>query len=437
MVEEHLKLQEGEPLSIVLRAGNSRQPKPHHSNVGASPGDITETGVSVNDTGLNQEVSEKKPSTSTSGVGESESHAELINTKEEVQEETEIEETPKEDQDGQQQHHDHHDAGKQDEHEQDSSFQLPDSFQVSPNRDRKVVRTMAESFMFENDCLETLWDEDGEDKIHSIIDALQTDTMSTAFSGIEAAGTSMQLLRKSLADLTGVDIPRQHFLYQVEWNQECQQELLGLAVEHDACLFPNIASFYRDELQSTVDACLKSPAMAVEVLGPLISAKKAMKLDAPCLTHGKNCTMKPSRRHVAGTSCKPWSVKGSGLAAADPEIVFTMAWLGLRIMLEDDEILSENVKSPSSTSSSDPSGVVDAGLGNLLLRFLAPLYHMETTLLDPSMIGDPFSRQREFVKMRHKAKCLCELSPMSRFNKRFFRVCQWSWKSHSAAHCTN
>ena len=405
MVEEQLRIQDGEPLSILLRAqdtADASESGPH-----PSAGSVPEGGVR----------------------GESESFAEL------KKDETTIEESQ---QDGQ--HHAVNHAGKQDdlqdEHEQDSRVQLPDSFQVSPNRDRKVVKTMAESFMFENDCLETLWDEDGEDKIHSIIDALQTDTMSTSFSGIEAAGTSMQILRKSLADLTGIDIPRQRFLYQVEWNQECQQELLGLAVEHDCCLFPNIASFYRDELQSTVDACLKNPAMTVEVLGPLISEKKAMKLDAPCLTHGKNCTMKHSKRHVAGTSCKPWSVKGSGLAAADPEIVFTMAWLGLRIMLEDDEVLSENVKSPSSTStSSGDSSVVDAGLGNLLLRFLSPLYHMETTVLDPSMIGDPFSRQREFVKMRHKVKCVCQLSPMSAFNKRFFRLCQWSWKSYLAAQC--
>ena len=311
-----------------------------------------------------------------------------------------------------------------------SAPELPASFFVDPKRNKKVVRSMAEAFMFEADCIDTLWDEEGDAKIHSLLDAMRDDTMSTAFSGIEAAGTSMQCLRKALANIAGVDVPRQEMLYQIEWNKECQSELLLLAKRHGTCLFPNIALFYRDELQGTIQACLQRPQMAVEVLGPLIATGKAMKLEAHCLTHNRCCSLKPSRRHVAGTSCKPWSKKGSGLGAADPEIVYTLAWVGLRLALQDDEVLSENVTSPGgSASTSDGKPVADAGLGSLLLRFLSPLYFMETTILDPALIGEPFSRQREFVKMRHREKCLQQVSPISRFQKRFFKVCEWSWKS--------
>ena len=320
-----------------------------------------------------------------------------------------------------------------------SQGELPRSFFVDPNRSRKVVRSLAEAFMFESDCIETIWDEDGDEAVHKLMDAMQDDTMSTAFSGIEAAGTAMQCLRRALSDLTGQDVPKQKVHHQIEWNKDCQSELVPLAKLEGTCVFPNIATFFRNELESTVEACLQKPAMAVEVLGPLISERKAMKLDAHCLTHNRVCSLRHSKRHVAGTSCKPWSKKGSGLGAADPEIVFTLAWIGLVLMLEDDEVLSENVRSQggagagAGVSSSASRPVVDAGLGNLLLRFLSPMYHLETTVLDPSMIGEPFSREREFVKMRHKAKCLSTCSPISQFQKRFFRMCQWSWKSALAA----
>lgn len=124
------------------------------------------------------------------------------------------------------------------------------------------------------------------------------------------------------------------------------------------------------------------------------------------------------------------------MGAADPEIVFTLAWLGLRIALEDTEILSENVKSgggsgslTATVSDSQPREVQDCGLGSLLLRFLGSQYHMETIMLSPLMIGDPINREREFVKMVHKQKAVEVISPLSRFCKRFFRMCQWSWKS--------
>ena len=172
-----------------------------------------------------------------------------------------------------------------------------------------------------------------------------------------------------------------------------------------------------------------------------------MRLTAFCSTHGRQCSLRTTKRHIAGSSCKPWSRKGAGLKAGDPEIVYTLAWLGHILLLEHDEILSENVKQAGSsglgsasvkakaTAAGDydeaegPSRVVDAGLGSLFLRFLSPIYEMETTVLDPSMLGDPFSREREFVKMIHKGKRLTQSSPLSRFQRRFFKACSWGWKS--------
>lgn len=312
-----------------------------------------------------------------------------------------------------------------------ASQELPSSFQIDPHRNRKVVTTMAESFMFEQDCLETILEEDGEEKVLSIYDAMCEDTMSTAFSGIEAASTAANMLRQAWSARLGVPFQRQPMTFMIEWNQQCINELLPMAQKHGICLFTNVASFYSDELKPTIDDLMQNPSMAVEVLAPVLSANKAMKLSAFCATHGKECTIHSSARHIAGTSCKPWSRKGANMGQADPEMLFTLAWIGLMIALQCGEIISENVKTQGSSSScsDNPASVQDAGLGNLLLRFLSPFYFMERVVLSPKMLGDPFQREREFVKMVHRMKAPEVISPLSRFCKRFFRICQWSWKS--------
>ena len=302
----------------------------------------------------------------------------------------------------------------------------------SRTRDPKVVTSLEESFLFEEYCFDTIVNvEGGEEKVVDIWEAMESDTFSTAFSGIEASTVGMNQLRLAWCKKLGIPFQRQPVSYQIEWNKDCISEFLPLSKKHGTCLFTNIAAFYRDELQETIHHLFEHPAMAVEVLAPLISSNKAMKLSAWCETHGKVCTLQSCKRHIAGTSCKPWSRKGANMGAADPEIIFTLAWIGLRVALEDFEVLSENVKSSGAciSASDEPQHVQDAGLGNLLLRFLSPYYFMETILLNPGLIGDPFSRDREFVKMVHKRKALSVVSPMSRFCKRFFRMCQWSWKS--------
>ena len=307
---------------------------------------------------------------------------------------------------------------------------------MSETRNKKIVTSMAESMLFYEDCLTTLASEEEEEKLVRLFDALQDDSMSTAFTGIEAAGAAMHNLRHSWGKLAHGDFGKQRVLSQVEWNEACCQELLPMAIKNDTCLYQNIQHFFRDEMQETVQMLLSKPHLAVEILGPLIASKKCMKKEAYCLTHKRTCAIKPAKRHVAGTSCRPYSKKGSGLSQMDPETIFTLAWIGLRVELQEPIIVSENVKTTGGPTfahvakldGDKPLSVHDAGLGNLIIRFLAEYYWMEATILDPSFLGFPFSREREFIIMRHKVKCLPQISPLSRFQRRFFRACSWSWK---------
>lgn len=311
---------------------------------------------------------------------------------------------------------------------------------VSSNRSRKIASSLAEADLFYDDCLSTILEENNDDAIMGLFDALfdSEDTMSTSFSGIEAAGTAMNCLRHSWCKRTKAPFKHQRILFQIEWNTACCQELLPHAKQHNICLFSNIQHFFRPELDDTVNRLLQKPHLAVEILGPLLSSGNAMRKEAPCLTHGKQCAVRSARRHIAGTSCKPYSRKGSQMSQGDPETLFTLAWLGMRLTLQEPIIVSENVKTTGPGSATLATiarhdgmkglPVQDAGLGNLVIRFLDAHYWMETTILDPALLGFPFSREREFIVMRRKVKCLPMLSPKARFQKRFFRACAWSWK---------
>ena len=320
---------------------------------------------------------------------------------------------------------------------------LPATFKVAPDRSKKIVSSLAESNLFYEDCLQTLMEEEADDKLAKLLDTLQDDdTMSTAFSGIEAAGSAMNCLRYYWGRKLGTKLKLQRVLHQIEWNTHCGEELKETALLHDTCLFSNIQLFFRDEVSDTINNLLNRPHLAVEVIGPLLSSCKAMKKEAFCSTHNRICCLKQATRHVAGCSCKPYSKKGSQMSQGDPETIFTLAWIGLRLELQEPIVVSENVKTTGGATMStfikqdcsQPAPVYDAGLGNLIIRFLGPHYYLETTILDPALLGYPFSREREFIIMHHKQKCLPQISPLARFQKRFYRACAWSWKEMFLMH---
>jgi hypothetical protein len=46
----------------------------------------------------------------------------------------------------------------------------------------------------------------------------------------------------------------------------------------------------------------------------------------------------------------------------------------------------------------------------------------------------PCQRIRKYHRLRHKALALSEVSPMSRFNRRFYRASMWSWREFFIGH---
>ena len=161
----------------------------------------------------------------------------------------------------------------------------------------------------------------------------------------------------------------------VEWDRECQEELKVLVQglgQPDCCLFGDITAFFRPELGEIIQELKKKPSMAVEVLGPIMSSRKAMRRKSYCLVHEKDCFLKTAREHTAGSSCTAHSRQGKQLGLCDGNVLSLLAWIGLRLEVQETEITLENVPQfPTET----------------LNRLLGTLYHVEAVNLDPRMFG--------------------------------------------------
>ena len=95
------------------------------------------------------------------------------------------------------------------------------------------------------------------------------------------------------------------------------------------------------------------------------------------------------------------------------ETIHLLAWIGLRIALQESDITAENVQSHA--------------LLDIMSRFLSGLYHIDQYIGDPTFYGWPVARSRQFLRLRHRVKILAEISPISNFSKRFWRAVEFEW----------
>ena len=232
--------------------------------------------------------------------------------------------------------------------------------------------------------------------------------MSTAFSGIEAPGVARNCQAIAVTARTGRQI-RPVTLSTIEIDKEAQQELL---IQQNGCVFEDLNDFYVPFLQPVVRQLLKTPAKAYDVLKPSVVAGVAVRAEAHCLRHGRRCKLLPAHVHVAGTCCQDHSDFGNKAALSGKSTPALLAWISLRLLLQETQIIQENVKS------FPPS---------ILFEFLGHLYHIEIVTLDSLMFAIPQHRERQYVMMRHKLKSLWQRSPLSWFVARLHREAVTSW----------
>ncbi|OLP73512.1 hypothetical protein AK812_SmicGene47227, partial [Symbiodinium microadriaticum] len=285
--------------------------------------------------------------------------------------------------------------------------------------ERSIVHDLDGMFDFWDFSLDKMVDgmseDDRLDTWERLANTLEDDSLSTAYSGVRAPETAMSVMRYRLGLRLGREIKCNHhsISHAIEWNPDAQAECLLSAQHEGGCVFGNIADFFRSELKiSVIPQLLEKPAMALDVLQPLLRTNRLVQTSAPCLAHGRTCCLKTCNRHIAGTSCRPFSKRGAGLGCHDHEIIYFMAWLGLRLVLQEADVTQENVVG-------FPVDIIEQAVSSI--------YHIEVCELDAVQFGCACARRRQFIRLRHKHKVLEVISPLSRFATRFFRAVKFHW----------
>ena len=189
--------------------------------------------------------------------------------------------------------------------------------------------------------------ESAHQRLAALRDAMDGDTLSTAFSGIDAPATAIHMICDALDQQPSARQTKLIVTSAVEYLAESQNELLMLSKSNPQfCCFGDITSFYRQEIKGVVEEMSKKayPA-AFEALKPVIKSGKAMTLTSYCRRHDKMCRMQPARRHVAGTPCTDHSSMGKREGQDGKTAICYLAWVGLRLALQEPIIVQENVTS--------------------------------------------------------------------------------------------
>ena len=180
---------------------------------------------------------------------------------------------------------------------------------------------------------------------------------------------------------------------------------------------------------------LRRPDITWDALRPLIMAGVAVQTEAWCQEHNKMCRLPEAREHYAGLPCPQWSSQHpQPVDLADAECALTAgAWIGLRRTLQEEKIVYENVMGRyHSGEGLYPMAFVVQHLGDLYWACSEGLPDGEQAYVGAKIEAQAFggwnTRTRGYLNLRHRVKSMVELSsPLTRFQRRFHRVCACSW----------
>eukprot|EP00969_Alexandrium_andersonii_P067458 2975894-Alexandrium_andersonii.AAC.1 len=112
-----------------------------------------------------------------------------------------------------------------------------------------------------------------------------------------------------------------------------------------------------------------------------------MTLSAHCEIHKKCCKLHMARAHVAGTPCTDFSSLGAERREHGQTTLYLMAWLGLRLQLQEPTVVQENVVSFPP---------------QLISQFLSEFYYIDIIVVDSAEFGFAATRVRKWCVMNHR-----------------------------------
>lgn len=127
---------------------------------------------------------------------------------------------------------------------------------------------------------------------HELARRLSSWTLSTAYSGIGAPESTLNLLHHELELLLGGKLPKHKVLSQVEYDASCRTVLLASnSADSPACIFGDLTSFFKPELADTIKHLKKRPDLALELLAGAVASGEACNACAYCYAHQRVCHM--------------------------------------------------------------------------------------------------------------------------------------------------
>lgn len=242
-------------------------------------------------------------------------------------------------------------------------------------------------------------------------DRYENTSFSTAFSGVDAPGTSIACLQVALERKLGVPVPSMPHLHAIEWYGPSQEELKTHphAPQH---LAGDITDFFHQKIQKQVMR-LHKIGKVMDILPQLVMSGKAVRRTAYCMQCRRECEVPMASIHIAGTPCTDWSSMGTQSGAGGLTMVFLFAWIGLRRLVQEPVIIQENVTK---------------FCVSYLEKFIGDLYFIDVSVEQSGDFGVPCMRERQFIVCRHKVKTLGWRMPLNAFTRHFHRPCKCTFQ---------
>jgi hypothetical protein len=289
-------------------------------------------------------------------------------------------------------------------------------------------RTMEDCFAMADYILQVLvaQNDNDEDVVHRLADYLETEDYSTSFSGYDTIGISKELLRVSLSKWLKRVIRRPRHRFAIDWEPSARLELQMHPARPEHC-HDNVADFFQDHLEELLEELNASGdgLRALSIIGPMLKKHPecVMRLtprsrNGMCVwCHEKQlickCVLRAAKRHVAGHPCQDFSDQGLHLGFAGPTTIHLLAFIGLRLIIQEHEINTENCM-------------------NFPISFMCeylPMYEQTSSILNPVHYGWPITRERMWQSFRRKLKTLAFRYPLDPFARMFRRHCRLSWRA--------
>jgi hypothetical protein len=244
-------------------------------------------------------------------------------------------------------------------------------------------------------------------------DAMNEKTVSCAYGGIDAPGTSLSMMAAHLSHHFGIDIKEPRCVYNVEIDEHCQTELL----QHPSrcqCCFGDLNQFWREPIKTDLAKLIaQKKTISLESLLPLIHSGVATTTTGGCLVHGRHCPMTRSSCHVAGPTCTPYAPNGKQGGTNDSEcMVPYAAWASTCLQLGHDVIICENS---------------DRFPEDIMKRTFGGTYGVQSMVLNGVDYGWPGRRKRFFGVGMHLSYVNQAVTRMKNVIPLFFRMLRMTY----------